>query len=268
MYGIAPVPFLLTIRHDTEAANDHFGERKVLRFATSPVRVGSSPEAECRVADETFPGRAFAIVDSAGQLHLEPQSAVPLLTTGEAAAAGTELLSGDELRVGQWSFVIHKIYGDPEDRRRRTGLGRLARAMMLAVLLAELGVVVWLPRQVAAAARRGHELARLRVFGQVDELRGRADRLARAEQETADPFAQALRWAITEDLDRRARYLRKHQYDLGPGQSQRMQQELQILAAALDRFDTGRFLQPIPPVDLEAAVRATLVRAQWSANDP
>lgn len=262
------MPFLLTIRHENQTAADHFGEGEVVRFDLPRVRVGSAEDCEQRVPDGDFPGLAFAVLAKDQRLRLEPAPGVPVRVNGEEAAAGQDLLSGDELRAGAWSWRVHKIYGDPEDRRRRTGVARLARILVVLVILAELAVVVWLPRQVEAAARRGHELARLRVFGTVDNLRDQIRQSPLPEGEPADPFKMAVRRAIEEDLERRTRYLRQHQHTLTPDQCQRMARDLDYLAGALDRLDKDHLLQPIPGVDLEAAVRAALVRANWSTTTP
>jgi hypothetical protein len=262
------VPFLLTIRHETQAAAGHFGADEIARFDLPRVRVGAGEDCEQRVPDGDFPGLAFAVLAKDQRLRLEPAPGVPVRVNGKDAAAGQELRSGDELHVGAWSCRIHKIYGNPEDRRRRTGVARLARILVILVLLAELAVVVWLPRQVETTARRGHELARQRVFAMVDNLRRQARPPRLQEGEVADPFRQAVRRAIEEDLERRARYLRQHQHSLTPAQCQRMLQELEYLAGALDRLANDNLLQPIPGVDLEAAVRAALVRANWSTTTP
>lgn len=262
------MPFLLTIRPETETAADHFGEGVVAHFDLPRVRVGAGADCEQRAPEGDLPGLAFAILAKDQRLQLEPAPGVQVRVNGKDAAAGQELRSGDELRVGSWSCRIHKVYGNPEDRRRRTGLARLARVLVALVILAELSVVVWLPRQVEDAARRGHELARLRVFALVDSLRDRARQFQPPEGEAVDPFKQAVRRAIGEDLERRTRYLRQHQHSLTPDQCQRMSQELDFLADALERLGSDNLLQPIPGVDLEAAVRAALVRANWSTTTP
>ena len=262
------MPFLLTIRQNLEAAKDQFGANAVVRFAEPRVRVGSGAACEQVVKDETFPELAFTIVGTGSRLRLDLAPSVDAFVNGDPATAGRELLSGDEIRVGHWTCHIHKTYGDPNDRRRRTGLAWVTRVLVVLVLLAELGVVVWLPCQANAAAQHGNDLVQLRTIALLDALRSRVLHPEQPQAEVPDPVEQAIRHAIGNDLERRARYLRRYQNSLSAEQCRQMYQELSALADVLDRLTTEPPLQPIPDVDVDAAVRAALRRANWSAPTP
>jgi len=262
------VPFLLTIRHNLEAAKDHFGENEVTRFAEARVRVGSGTACEQAVPDETFPELAFTVVADGNRLRLETVPGVGAFVNGETATDGTELLSGDEIRVGHWTCHVHKTYGNPDDRRRRIGLAWAARVLVVLAMAAELSVAVWLPRQVNQAAQRGTELVRLRTFALLDALRNRVGQTTQPEGTAPSPVELAVRQAVSNDLERRARYLRHYQNGLSADQCRQMYRELGFLADVLDRLATEPPLQPIPDVDADAAVRAVLQRSGWSSPTP
>jgi hypothetical protein len=262
------VPFLLTIRHSSKASDDHFAEDEVVRFAAARVRVGQDEECEQTLPDAQLPAVAFTLVSAGHRVRLEPEPGVRLEVNGEAAPASRELLSGDQVCLGDWQLYLHKTYGDPNDRRRRKGLAAFARVLVALILLAELSIVVWLPRQVASAAHRGARLAKQRTFQLLDDLRTRVRKEKADKGGGQDKLVQAARDAVAEELEHRARYVRSYQSGLSAEQCHRMYEELQALGAVLDRLQTGRLLQPIPSVDADAAVKATLHRAGWSAPKP
>jgi len=261
------VSFLLTIRHNLEAAEDHFGQNEVTRFDGSSVRVGAGASCEQVVQDAAFPELAFTIVVVDAKLEFVPADTPEVFINGDAAGAARELLSGDEIRLGHWTFHIHKTYGEAGDSRRRTGLARLARLLVALVLLAELSIVVWLPRQVRAAAERGNSLSKLRTFALLDSLR-RQIAAADDKGEEIDQIGLSARRAIGRDLDRRARYLRRYRDSLSSEQCLRMYRELETLATALDHLGTAGLLQPIPDVAVEAAVKAALRAANEKGYTP
>ena len=259
--------FLLTIRHNIEAAEDHFGPNEVTRFDGPSVRVGAGASCEQVVPDAAFPEMAFTIGVAAAKLEFVPADTPGVFINGAAAGTARELLSGDEIRLGHWTFHVHKTYGEAGDCRRRTGLARLARLLVTLVLLAELSIVIWLPRQVRAAAERGNSLSKLRTFALLDSLR-RQIAAADGEGEGIDQIGLSARRAIGRDLDRRARYLRRYRDSISPEHCLRMYRELAALAAALDHLGTAGLLQPIPDVDVEAAVKAALRAASEKGDTP
>jgi hypothetical protein len=262
------VPFLLTIRHSSKANDDHFGEDQVVPFDGARVRVGRGEDCEQTLPDEDLPPVAFTIVSAGNQVRLQLEPGVKIEVNGEAARPNRELLSGDELRLGDWQFYLHKTYGDPNDRRRRRGLAVFARILVALILVGELSIVVWLPRKVASAAHRGARLARQRTFQLLDDLRIRVREEIGDKNKGKDKLVRAARNAVAAELERRARYVRTYQDGLSAEQCHRMYQQLQALAAVLDGLKTGGLLQPIPDVDVDAAVKAALQRAGWSASKP
>jgi hypothetical protein len=262
------VPFLLTTRHNLEAAKDHFAANDAVLCTAARVRVGAGAECEHVVDEEGFPALAFTVVSVGSKLRLEPAKGVELFVNGETATPGGELLSGDEIRLGHWTCHVHKCYGDGTTLRRRNGLAMLARVLVALILVAELSVVVWLPRQVSAATRRGTQLIRLRTSSLLDALRQRVRTKEQADGTASDEVVQAARAAIAKDLDRRARYLRDYQADLSAEQCQRMHEELLAIEDTLDELKQEGLLRPIPPVDVDAAVKAALQRGGKGAETP
>ena len=261
--------FLLTIRHNLEAAKDHFARDVVTSFDAPLVRVGGDPDCEQRVPDEAFPPVAFAIAATGTKLAFQAAGAGTILLNGKPAENGQELLSGDELRLEHWTFRVHKDYGEAGNPRRRTGLATLARLLVVLVLLAELSIVVWLPRQVQSAALRGLSLTRLRASALLDSLRNRVATVEGQEANTeADQIRLAALRAVNEDLQRRAHYFRRHGNRLSAVQCRSMYSELESLADLLDHLETGDLFQPIPPVNIDAAVRAALRNAPLQTGAP
>ena len=247
--------FQLHIRHNLDSAADHFAAGEVRSFDRGVVRVGSAPDADVRLGeDEGLPAHFLLLSDATrGVVCLRPEPDAPVFV-GQARVEGErELASGDEIRVGHWTFRFQRVY-------RRTGLARrsglmslTARALVVFILVMEIGVVAWLPRQARSAVFWEKEILQQRTLGLLDHLRA----INRPRDQETD-LTRAARLTVARELDALAMYLRRYEECLTRDEWGRILADLQGYGQILDRLGRGEAFQPVPPLDVESGVTAVL----------
>ncbi|MBN2451378.1 MAG: hypothetical protein JXR77_13385 [Lentisphaeria bacterium] len=259
--------FQLHIRHNLESARDGLGRGDMGHFTRDEVRVGSAPECECCVEDEAFPPLAFVlrseVVRGVPVTQVAPTPGSGLFLNGVPATETLPLRSGDELRLGHWTMRFHRVHGAAGRTWSFELLAVFGKVLVGLILVAEVGIVTWLPRRLHRAAVWEHEVSRQRVAQLLDSLR----RENQAGQ-GATAIEQALRRTIARELDRRALYLARHGGRLGPAQNRAVHEELLDFQRILSRLGQGPFPPPYPGVDMDGAVRALLRRYGEVADAP
>ena len=141
------MPFQFNIRHNIEAAADHFAEGEVRTFHERSVRVGRGEACECRLSSEEFAHEHF-VVDTgheAGRVTLKPSVGARVYLNQKEITDEADLRSGDEIRVGHWTLCFCRLYQKVELSKRSDLMSLFARAFVAAIIIGELLVVVWLP---------------------------------------------------------------------------------------------------------------------------
>lgn len=253
------MPFLLNIRHNVTSVPDHFARGDVHRFEVETVRVGRDVSCECQIDDPLFlPEHLCLHVPEHGQATLS------LIGTATAWINDTEcsgtvcLTSGDEIRVEHWILRFQKLYPDVGLASRTSLLALGAKILIVCILIAEIGVVSWLPYRMRHASVWHSEIARQRMVSLLDDLRSRT-----LHPKGIDgPFERSVVGVVAELLDSHARYLRQYQEDMTPEQRQRMWDDLRSLDRIMGRIEQEQVLPPEPAVDVESAVRGLLAASR------
>lgn len=249
------LPFYLDIRHAVESADELSPGVEALYYDQRLVRVGSDAGCECHIPDGELRDVHFLVLsESEGEHHvLCPGNGAELFLNRDLLTSETELRSGDEIRAAHWVFRFVRVYARSQKARRSDGLAVAAKGLVAAILFFEIGVVAWLPRQLRSAALWGEEIARQRTTYLVDTLRIRND--------TADPrdeLEKAAREVVRSELDSLARYVREHEEALTREQWAKVAQDLRAYEEVMSRLGDGTAFRPVPPVDIDGAVRAAL----------
>ena len=250
------MPFHLNIRHNTDPSADGFAPGDVRVFADGVVRFGSGPECEWQAAAEDFAPVHFSISsrDEGKDVRVRGEAGYEVFLNREPLAPGeTALLSGDEIRVGHWTFRFQRLYGRPGRARRTDLFSAGAKFLVLMILVAEAGVVFWLPRQMRAAALWPEELSRQRAKHLLDGLR-----TACRPAETAESLSNGARAVINQDLLRIARHVREHEDAMTSADWRQVLVDLRGYQRILDRFERGTALRAMPEVDVDLAVQHVL----------
>lgn len=254
-------PFQLIIRNNLEAARDAFGAADVRRFSVSPVRVGSGPGCECRVDSEDLAPVHYTLTASGGttgrwRLTPHPHRTSPVFLNGETVSEPADTCSGDEVRVGHWTFRLQRVV-DQVSQARRTGLiEAAAKTLLCLTVVAETLLVAWLPRQLQSVRLWELKVAQQEATFELDRLR----KVLRREPHTGMSLEDTARQLLGDELDSLARFLRQEQDHLSREQWRRVQSDLLEYGRVLGRLRDGVAFRPVPEVDVEAAVRSVVNR--------
>jgi sensor domain CHASE-containing protein len=125
-------------------------------------------------------------------------------------------------------------------------------ALVLALLAIQAVLVLWLPRRIQASSLWETERLRQEVSYRVDVLR---DELKNAGPDP-DSVEQAAYDLLTREVRVLAEFLHEHGRDLDQSQWRSVQNTLEQFRNARRQIDEDQLLRPLPPLDLDRAVRA------------
>ena len=250
------MPFQLIIRHNIESAQDHFGRADVRAYDTSPVQIGSSEQCGCRLDDDAVApvhARIRAETERAATVEPVEQTGSTLFLNDEPLSEPRPLHSGDEIRIGHWTLRFRRLYRNPAHARRTDRLAVFAQVLLGLILVAEVGIVSWLPGRVASAQFVGKTAARQEAVMLLDRLRERC-----RDRRAADELRDSAFALVEDELDRVARYLHRYQETLSHAQIRAVRDDLLAYEGILTRLEEGKALPEAPPLRLEQAARALL----------
>ena len=247
--------FQLNIRHNLRLVADPFASSAVRTFAQENVRVGRGEQCECRLDEPGLSDVHFRIAQDAGgaEMTLFPEPGAELFLNQERVESPRVLRSGDEIRVGHWTFGFFKAYAAARHSHRCELLATIAKVLVALILLAEIAVVVLLPRRLRSERVWEEQIARQRTLLLLDRLRSEVPGAA-----PAGSLEASARKLTGEELDAVARYLREFEGQLQPKQWRQVYEDLAAYGATIARLAEGHLVQPIPDLDDDAAVRAVL----------
>jgi len=248
------VAFLLNIRHNIEAAKDHFGRGDIQQFPGEEITVGRGASCDCRIDDAAFTEEHFRIIFHPGKpASLIPGETGETFVNWKAATSKLHLFSGDDIRVGHWIVRFQKLYDDIQLAPRATAVAGLTKALIVLIIIAEISVVGWLPYHARSAMVWQTEIAKQRTAVLLDGLRYRQRRIS-----PRSDFDRAVLEALGDELDARARYLRTYESNISPEQRRGISEDCRNLQGILDRIENGNLLQSMPPIDIDSGVQHIL----------
>ncbi len=244
----------LVIRHNLEEHEATFTPGELRTFDAREVRIGGAAECECTVAPagaDALPPVAVVLRLAGGQWTFAPVAGVPLFLNQEPVAAPGVLRSGDTLRCGHWTFRFHKAMRPVRYSKSADLLSAAAKVLAVLILVVEVGIVYWLPRQVRSASQWELQIARAKEKQALDDLRGRS-----LGAVAKSPVEQAARKFIGSQLDTLAAYVRKNQDVMTRDQWREVGEDLDTYRRILAALDAGNPFGEPPPLATEAAFRA------------
>ena len=151
----------------------HWRDRQAqaVEFDSPDLAAGSAPD--CEIALPGLPPLCFRLRAAGGRaVTLAPTPDCPPLRVNGALVSGeAEARHGDRLFIGPFELLV-VLRELAADRRRHTHLLPLITATLVGlILLAELGLVTWLPRQAGRVELGGLEVTRQRTLLLLDDLR-------------------------------------------------------------------------------------------------
>ncbi len=246
----------LVIRDNLEGHAATFRPGDLRTFDRPCVRIGTRAQFECVLPPASgLPDLAATLTldPPSGEWSLTPAAGVQLFLNQEPLVVSVVLRSGDEIRVGHWTFRFHRQMVPVRYARRADLLAVAAKILVALILAVEIGVVSWLPRQVQRARLWELQIARQRTTLLLDDLR---QENLRAPATTE--LEQAARRMVAGQLDSLALHLRRNQDRLTREQWRSFYSDLDTYRRILTLIQSGKAFPTPPPVDLDAAVHGVL----------
>ena len=261
------MPIQLSIRNNLRSAADQFGASRVCTFGDHDVTVGSAATCDCRIEDPAVAPHHLTFSppeESTGNWTVHPRPDCVLYRDAEVLSAGDSVRSGDELRIEHWLIRFRKVHAAAVQGRRASVTATVAKLLVIIILGAELGLVVWLPRRLHEAALWEKDIARQRTTMMLDQLRSELRAFLPA---TNDTFRQSAGQLLQDELDRVARFLREHGDDLPREQWRQIRSDLDAYERVFRRMRENRLVQAPPDFDLQAGIQQVLDRERGAETE-
>ncbi|MBT3378870.1 MAG: FHA domain-containing protein [Lentisphaerae bacterium] len=247
--------FQFHIRQHIDASEDAFVEGDVRTFDGERVRVGRGMECECRLDDPVFREVHFEVHSSPDSNYMvcHPRPDAEMCLGDRPLRSEHDLLSGDEIRVGVYTFRVQRLFATTGRGSRFGFLSLVAKVLVALILAVEVTIAAWLPCQVRATSRLQEEITRQRTILRLDHLRAMIGGLALTEG-----LEQAAVRVISEELRTLARYLRENEQRLSREEWGQVGNDLESYDIIICALRDKTAFRPLPAVDVDAGVRAAL----------
>jgi hypothetical protein len=164
--------------------------------------------------------------------------------------------NSDVLAVGGYEIQVSLAF-ERSKQRAITGLLPVITGFLIAIIiLAEVSVATWLPRQISKREFWAEELAREQTKDRMDHLRRRI-RLWHNINKAGDDTRQTLQ-LLKQEADKMAFYLRRNQEKMSPQRLQAFKADVDRLHRILDHLQKKRLYPKRRKVDLRPAVKSIL----------
>ena len=230
------------------------------------VRVGRNPDCECRLDEPELADCHFQIITDAthGSQTLRAEARCDVFINNEGLTAGElELHSGDEIRVGHWTFRFTRLYMSARRARSSDLLSLVAKVLVCMILVVEVGLVVWLPQRLQSINLWQNEVHKQRITFLLDRLR--------RENNDAQPrgdLEAAARQVLSSQLDHVARYVRKYESNFTRKHWQLISDDLQKYEKNMIRLRNGTAFKTIPRLSLELGVQRVIGEKGKESSQP
>jgi len=250
------VPFKIVVRDNLKQTADDFSSGQVYHFEDTPVTVGKSSDCSCSLpAVEDIADHHFEIVEpEEGKYTLRPEAGETVYVNREPIAKERRLASGDEIRVGHYTFRFQREHRYTKAGRRADLFAISAKVIIVCLLAIEVFFVYWLPQQIQSKEMLASGIIKQQTVLLLDEAR---------ENSTWDSAEYALQkkyalQLLQEELDSIARYIRQNEKSIPEAQWQRFYSTIKKLNTAAHKIHTQNIFRPLPQPQLKRGVRSTI----------
>lgn len=251
--------FQLLIRDNLKEEAAGFAPSETAAFETAPVLAGTDKSCHCQIIEDEKDAPSavwFRIKQREDNFILSLENPPDLfLNNREISESEVTLTSGDEIRVGHWTFRFRKMHEKPQFSPGAEWTARLWKSTIVVLIIIQLLIALWLPgklqyKTIAGTAKINEEKAAWAL----DLLQSRiAGMLAANEKLTP---RKALLLIIEEELNKTASYIRQYRNVISPEDWKYMKEDLQMYRQLLDDIEHhGKVPKEIPDPAVETGLR-------------
>lgn len=236
-----PIRFIITSNRD----NAETGKSRVCRFTAEQVRIGSAPACELQL--ENIAQNAGEVLQTPNGFEWRPDSEINSKINETPCSRVQILRNGDRLQIGEWSLLFLREFEPAKQHPLTQKLASLTAILIATILVAEIGIIAWLPRKIKVHEIWGAEVIRQEIKARIDELRNRLGTVNQEEKSPATLAAQAL---LRRQLDLLAAYLRQEIDQLEIARLNELRGDLRQMSELADRILTHTLPPPVPELNV------------------
>ena len=227
--------------------------RDVRVFEKDPLLVGSNKNCDLQLS--SIPDLALAIHKNEAHDFVLEKKENPfsiLINDTDFEDSSTILKSGDKLRFENYLLCFIVEFEKVEFHWNTGFIARVSTALIIAILIAECGIITWLPRQLHKKQMWGLEVTRQRTLGMMDALRIRGEHTAK---ELTDDIGRNTIKLVIKELDDIAIYVREYVNRLDALQLSEIQRDLMFYDDIVDRVEKGNLYPKDEVIDAEFYIK-------------
>jgi predicted component of type VI protein secretion system len=253
------VPFQLFSKNNIESS-DHFSTGDLYEAPGGGVSVGAAASCQVRIADPGWPAEQFRLEEEGESHFLQVREGQTVYRNDKPVPTGERFLlrSGDEIRVGHWTFRFRKLHARVGFSRSAELLAMIAKVVVGLVIAIEVALVMIGPRHMHKAALFQREQALQTLEGKIDRLSNSIP-LSAAEQ-SLQPAEKAARQALSTEINRLKKYQKNNRVLLSNDDIRNLDVLVDEYRLYLDKLKKRELLRPVPEPVLDAAVRKIINR--------
>lgn len=226
--------------HETRRV--HFSEKDQLL-------IGSNKNCDLVLSD--IPDLAISIFKHNSNSYIlekKEQDVLLKIDNEENNKTSFQLKNGDKIQISKYviQFIIEFSKASPH---WNTGLvAYVSTFLIVSILVIEIGIMTWLPKEIKAKQLWGLEVTRQRTLDLMDRFRIRCESSVKTIDSRLEKNTLKL---IIEELDDMSIYLRNYVNDLNSLQLTEINRDLSIYEDTVDRLEKGSLFPDKESVDAQ-----------------
>ncbi len=260
--------FQLIIRNNLKHDADSFTGSQAALFDNGLVKIGSSEECQCQVLDQEGRGGDeiwFEVEEREDGFFLCRHTDLDIyLNRDRMEAASHGLVSGDNIRVGHWTFRFQKIHSHAPVSKHTDRIPRLCKAALLIFIVIQLLVALWLPGQLPYEKMAPQKVVEQKTVMLLDHLRRQVSSFPSSSDQMTG--SNAVLRILSSEIDQIASYMRRHQDQIPHRRWHDLRDDLEMYQELLDLVGNSQIPPEQPELAVAAAVREIERETEWKTR--
>ena len=249
--------FKLVIKDNLKHSADDFSTGDVRHFSESSITVGSTSDCDCELASaEDINEHHFTISEKEdGTYQVKPTGGETIYVNYEPVNEFRDLASGDEIRVGHYTFRFQREHRRARPARRADIFAISAKVIIVCLLAIEVFFVYWLPSQIQSKEVLSSMITQQKTVMLLDKARNNVRPSEIQDKNRQNTYALQL---IQSELDALARFIRNNEKSISQNEWHRLNNNIKKLASLTAEINQNAIFKPLPEPHLEAGIRGLL----------
>ena len=226
------------------------GKKNIFLSDKNFISVGSAKDCDITLDDLDTKTQVtiHKSKDRKYSLERNGDSAPVIINSKPVLDKDIQINNGDEILIGPYLLRFNIEFSQIEQNQKVGILAYLSPFLIIFILILEVGIIIFLPKQIGKRQIWGEEIRKERTLELVDVLRNRCNSLAEAEKDTF--YVETIR-LIQKELDKMAVYLRKFVNDMDAKQISLFFQDTSYFESILNKLESGEIYPEQISIDMD-----------------